>query len=673
MGMQMNLPVVSIIVPIYNVEKYMNKCVESIVNQSYRNLEILLIDDGSPDRCPQLCDAWAQRDSRIQVIHKANGGLSSARNAGLEVANGDYVLFVDSDDWLDTDAVEALLAGIEAQHADICACGFYIEHLDAEGQTAETTAFIYHKPDIVLNYVLDKIRPEVCNKLYRRAVIGTLRFDETVRYAEDILFNYTAFKNAQCVCSIGAPKYHYLQNSGNSITTDFITDARAQSWQTCEKMVLDCVGQPALYQAAVYRFIVYSFGILSRVLLVEDFCKKYYDALADKIISYRMDIWKNQYLSRKHKLSAALLSVSKPLFKRIFLFLHRNGGVLHRAKLFAAKIAFGLQTGAYALKANLQRCMHRNNFIFFVLTPCHENYGDQALAYAGSRFLEDYFVFEITGDLLSRFVHYPKLFRKMIGRSTIVFNGGGYLGTLWLAYGEEILRSVLQLVPNNKMLVLPQSIYYADDACGAAELEKSKQIYAACPRLILTARDKTSYALMKAYYPKTQVYLMPDMVLSLNQCKKDCKRSGAMLVLRDDIEKKTSDALADAVSALLMEQYGAVRKIDMMAAHRISPKDREKELEIHFRRFRESEMVVTDRLHGMIFSAITGTPCVVFNSKTHKVRGVYEWMFSDCPYIICTEDMDEIRAFIASVRGREFTYSNAQAEAMFGELKKLLS
>ena len=99
----MNEPLVSVIVPVYKVEKYLDKCIESIVGQTYENLEIILVDDGSPDNCPTMCDEWAQKDSRIKVIHKENGGLSSARNAGLDACTGDYIGFVDSDDWIEPD------------------------------------------------------------------------------------------------------------------------------------------------------------------------------------------------------------------------------------------------------------------------------------------------------------------------------------------------------------------------------------------------------------------------------------------------------------------------------------------------------------------------------------------------------------------------------------------
>ena len=102
----MKSALISVIVPIYKVEKYLDECIESIVNKTYRNLEIILVDDGSPDKCPEMCDQWAKKDERIRVIHKENGGLSSARNAGLDVATGDYVGFVDSDDFIERDMYE---------------------------------------------------------------------------------------------------------------------------------------------------------------------------------------------------------------------------------------------------------------------------------------------------------------------------------------------------------------------------------------------------------------------------------------------------------------------------------------------------------------------------------------------------------------------------------------
>lgn len=115
-------PLISVIVPIYNVEKYLVRCVDSIVNQTYKNLEIILVDDGSPDRCPQMCDDYAEKDSRIKVVHKKNGGLSDARNAGMAVATGEYISFIDSDDWIETSMFELLLNNIFQYDCEI-SCG----------------------------------------------------------------------------------------------------------------------------------------------------------------------------------------------------------------------------------------------------------------------------------------------------------------------------------------------------------------------------------------------------------------------------------------------------------------------------------------------------------------------------------------------------------------------
>ena len=119
---------VSVIVPVYKVEKCLDECLKSIVGQTYKKLEIILVDDGSPDNCPAMCDLWAQKDGRIKVIHKPNGGLSSARNAGLDISCGNFVMFVDSDDWIDESTVQSLLA--ISEDADIIMCGFSIEYED---------------------------------------------------------------------------------------------------------------------------------------------------------------------------------------------------------------------------------------------------------------------------------------------------------------------------------------------------------------------------------------------------------------------------------------------------------------------------------------------------------------------------------------------------------------
>ena len=128
------------IVPVYKVEKYLDRCVESIVNQTYRDFELILVDDGSPDNCPAMCDEWAQKDERIRVVHKKNGGLSSARNAGMDVMQGEYVCFVDSDDWIELDTLEVLMDLLKRYpQAQIAACGAVTEPQKRKNAPGEGT------------------------------------------------------------------------------------------------------------------------------------------------------------------------------------------------------------------------------------------------------------------------------------------------------------------------------------------------------------------------------------------------------------------------------------------------------------------------------------------------------------------------------------------------------
>lgn len=665
---------ISVIVPVYNVEKYLDKCVQSIVNQTYENLEIILVDDGSTDHCPALCDEWAKMDSRIQVIHKKNGGLSSARNTAIDIISGEYVIFVDSDDWIDLDMIATMLEFAKANDADIVSGGFYFESTDGTSFVQTFSKRLYIDGEIAQNLLLDSIRPEVCSKLYRSELVKQFRFDETIKYAEDLPYNFYLMLKAKKLFSTGIPCYHYLQNSGNSITTPYITDARATSWKMFYDIFNKCQENRDLKAAAIYRFTVYIFAVLSRVTNVKKFRKKYFNEISNAVLQYKQGILNNPFISKKHKTAVKILSFSKNAFKFIWLLLAFLSKSLKAGKSAVAYIVFGLQTLVYAIRICLCRIRNKKNFIFLMLTPCHENYGDHAIAQAEKELLKDKFIYEITGDMIARFSNYPALFRMMLGKSTLVFQGGGYLGTFWFNYGEKLLRNVMKIAVDNKIVVMPQSIYYENSDWGKEQLELSKKLYAACKDLTLAARDKTSYDLMKTYYPDLNIFLIPDVVLFLNECRPS-RRNGAMLTFRNDLEKGISFSLQNKIEKYAEDRFSETRKIDMFADHRIDPKRRNEELSIQFERFRNSEIVFTDRLHGMIFAAITGTPCIVLPNKSHKVKGVYDWLFTDCEYITFMQEFDwkKIQSFIDTVCSKTYTYDNAYLMPYYDKLLDLIN
>lgn len=177
-------PLISVIVPVYRVEAYLEKCIESILNQTYKNLEIILVDDGSDDTCPKICDSYAVVDDRVHVIHKLNGGLSSARNAGLDVCKGGYICFVDSDDWIFPEMIQRLYELIIKTDADISQCAaMHNLSQDKEKQIIET---VVEQKDIWENAILERICWVVWLRLYRRSIWDSLRFEEGY-YFEDIL------------------------------------------------------------------------------------------------------------------------------------------------------------------------------------------------------------------------------------------------------------------------------------------------------------------------------------------------------------------------------------------------------------------------------------------------------------------------------------------------------
>lgn len=255
-----NEPLVSVIVPVYGVEAYLDRCVESIVGQTYKNLQIILIDDGSTDNCPAMCDAWAERDCRIRVIHKENGGLSDARNAGLAMAEGEYVAFVDSDDWLDRRFVEILYRTAAEHNCEIVECGYFAT-TGTEPETSSPGAVaMYSAEEAMELHLREKMfRQVVWNKLYRRDIITVLF--EKGKYHEDIFWTYQIIANCRKLAHVDAAMYFYFQREGSIMGQGYSLkrlDAVEASVQRCKFVTehypkLADLAQSQLISACMYH------------------------------------------------------------------------------------------------------------------------------------------------------------------------------------------------------------------------------------------------------------------------------------------------------------------------------------------------------------------------------------------------------------------------------------
>lgn len=285
----MSESLISVIVPVYNAEKYIEKCVASIRAQTYRNLEIILVDDGSCDRSGELCEAFALEDSRIVVIRKENGGVASARNAGLDAMHGDYVGFVDADDWIDPEMYEVLLQRMIAENAQISCCGTAL--VTGEGKITG-----YFEADLNVQLTVDstnaqmelihggRITNSMLDKLYAAGVFDGLRQKNV--YMEDMAIQYLLIAKAERVTYTGRPMYFYYM-SENSITRGHFT-TRFFEWVTGteDRLAFYREQYPAYVPEAYNQYISLCMDIL--------------------LISWKMPEWKDQNQELVRRIAAPL-------------------------------------------------------------------------------------------------------------------------------------------------------------------------------------------------------------------------------------------------------------------------------------------------------------------------------------------------------------------------------
>lgn len=213
----MRKPLITVVIPIYKVEQYINECIDSILKQSYSNLEIILVDDGSPDRCGEICDEYMKKDNRVKVIHQENKGLSGARNSATDVAKGEYITYVDSDDWISENMIEILYDAISTNNTKI-ACGAF-ESFFEDGTIATNShnneTFIYSKQEALDCFLFNEyITPCVCGKLYDIKLWNNIRCPEGKLF-EDQFTTYKILNLCEKVVFVTKPLYHYRKRKGS--------------------------------------------------------------------------------------------------------------------------------------------------------------------------------------------------------------------------------------------------------------------------------------------------------------------------------------------------------------------------------------------------------------------------------------------------------------------------
>lgn len=317
---------ISIIVPVYNVEKYLEKCVDSIIKQTYKNIEIILVDDGAKDNSGKICDELKEKDNRIKVIHKPNGGLSDARNAGLKIAKGEYIGFVDSDDYIAEDMFETLYNLNKENDSDISIVSYYeIYNGKVIGVRESDKLEILNRTEAIKELLVDaKIQSYAWNKLFKRELFENTEFPTNKNF-EDIATTLLLFEKANKVVLLENPKYYYVRRDDSIIGV--------KNYKTY-KDYLDVIYDKFLYLDGkyeeldlynAYNFIINMIWVYTIIVtfeldeLYKDFEKQYY--LFEKLINqYGNEITDKLELYNKVVLDMMLLDkeTSKPAVKELY-------------------------------------------------------------------------------------------------------------------------------------------------------------------------------------------------------------------------------------------------------------------------------------------------------------------------------------------------------------------
>lgn len=321
--MEQNL--ISVIMPVYKTEEsHLRKAIESVINQSYRELEIVLVDDGSPDQCGAICDTYAETDDRVRVIHKKNGGVSSARNCGLEAVTGDYIFFVDSDDTLKNNAIEVLLQTAQKTNADIviCSCKHVKEKNDDNAiydgayQCLKTVESAEAIKNLSYNiHVFDELEPTaVWGKLYKKSAVQNLRFNEKMNVGEDFVFNYFAICKAKVVtyCNLKLYNYNFVETS--LMNNKIYSPKLMRSFEELVKFA-ESQKNSEYFDEVIVRSVNVAFTIYLKTPEKQSIEK---NEIEEYIVKYRSSVLTNTKTNLKIRVALVLSTISFKLVRWVF-------------------------------------------------------------------------------------------------------------------------------------------------------------------------------------------------------------------------------------------------------------------------------------------------------------------------------------------------------------------
>ena len=312
--MNMN-PLVSVVIPVYNAEKYIHKCIDGILSQTYHNTEIILVDDGSADNSLSICKEYAQKDSRIRVFSKENGGVSSARNMGMDEATGCYLMFLDSDDWLENDTIEKLVKSALDSSADVVVFEYSVDYPDGRSDVHrhENLKGNMTIQDAVYHTIAGTNR-FAWSKLYKREYVGNIRFDETIHHGEDTLFACLVMAQCRSAYFLPEPLYRYVQSEGSATRKSYFNTRLLSGKEAYLRLIDLCKEKfPAITDTAVSCYLEILMIIIMDMYKDKKAHRKYIREFTREIRKNRKTVLRSKKASKNTKLKVMLCSISPSL------------------------------------------------------------------------------------------------------------------------------------------------------------------------------------------------------------------------------------------------------------------------------------------------------------------------------------------------------------------------
>lgn len=752
---------VSIIIPIYNGENYIERCIESCISQTYDNLEIIAVNDGSIDRTENILQKFCEKyHEKVKVISTSNNGLGLARNNGLAAATGEFILFLDHDDYLNEKAVETCVNHMEQYMLEMLSFDAYIiaegeKFIYKNNQYDRATKMEAHKVtngfDFVKNYKNCYIAVTAWSACYKMEFVKKygLLFDD-VRASEDIGFHLKCMINVERIMYI-PDKLYTRSYRENSLTTEEVTVEQLIGAIKTGIIIFNKFEYMSEENKSIW-FDYINYRILSGMRFVFGRISykkvqwyrehwKYLSYLAEEFIDLYVELlqklkienWINYSLEYIYIMIKGLDLIPKELSEKYENLICRKEEIIIKTmnsiplndqnktigiygsgkqaeyilKLYKEHIGniacklYYLESQAVSFKnkkegteivnindakiLNLdmviigsllyekdmeertktvlgdsfiihkplerigevypfdERLMalsrSQKGRIVLLNTPEHMNIGDYIITEVELEFFKRYFPNYTVKEITSKEFKEKRFVDDFRITDIICITGGGFVGDLWES-GNNV-NEILRMFKQNKIVIFPQTVFWIDEN-NPKPIEELIRHLMECYDVTFCLRDEYSYKKMKAKLGNMiHLELMPDIVLSKNRCENfQSDREEVLVCLREDKESILSADEKKNICDAVIDKYKRYKKISMRSDKKINSENKETIIDNKISEIDSAKLVITDTLHCMILCAVTGTPCIVINNLTGKIKGSYQWI-SGLGYIYYCENMSD--------------------------------